>query len=290
MELVEHNTFPRLFNLGTFRLGLCKHGGEHVNLFRINQLVFSLTVELFDLGICAVTAACVVLKILAYGRNSLALVFTDMIEVSVNTRIDSLAVRNELFCLIKMLDGRSATVVTYAEKYHLRTGKSFISLNTLVLDISAVAVINMVRKNLASVRAFPIMYRVIGKIFLFRLTARSVVNIILHSCLFKKLRKHTVVTEGVNIVARIGYLAEILLIKSLRIEKMSDKGLSARNVTVGLNPHSACVFPASLFNSLLDLLEHLRLAELYPLVIGSAGRIENVVRVLNHSVKSRTEG
>ena len=83
------------------------------------------------------------------------------------------------------------------------------------MEVIAVAIKNMKSRNGASVGTVPIVKRAFGKILLFRITARTEINIVFHSRFSEKLRQHAIVTERVNIVARLGYCAEILLEKSL---------------------------------------------------------------------------
>ena len=114
-----------------------------------------------------------------------------------------------------MLFCRTAAVISDTVEKHLRVILIFISCNSLVTEVIAVAVKNMKSCNGASVGAVPIVKRAFGKILLFRITARTEINIVFHSRFSEKLGQHAIVTERVNIVARLGYCAEILLEKSL---------------------------------------------------------------------------
>ena len=68
MELVKHNSFPRIFYPFAVKRRTCYEVSEHIKLFRSDKLGFRPSVESFDLAVCTVATACVMLKVFVDKR------------------------------------------------------------------------------------------------------------------------------------------------------------------------------------------------------------------------------
>ena len=81
---------------------------------------------------------------------------------------------------------------------------------TGIVDISAVCVGNTECPDTASVGALPIVKLLGRKVQFFDPAVGAVINVIVNPRFFEDLRKHTVVSEGVDVVARLDGEAEML--------------------------------------------------------------------------------
>lgn len=105
----------------------------------------------------------------------------------------------------------------------------------------------------------------------------------------QELGQGRMVPEAVDGKADVGPTIKLLLEVALRVERLADKGLAARDVTVGLDPPTAREFPSPLGHPSLDLLEHAGVDALYPGVEGRGTDSEAKVGVLLHPVQRRAE-
>ena len=110
-------------------------------------------------------------------------------------------------------------------------------------------------------------------------------NEILHSCLFHDLRHAIAVAENVGKPAGLGRYAEPLLGIANAVEELTDKAFAGDDVTIRLNPHAADIFPATLFDSLLNLLEDVRIMNSHFLIHTCLALREDEVGILLHKTK-----
>ena len=110
-------------------------------------------------------------------------------------------------------------------------------------------------------------------------------NEILHSGLLHDLRHAIAVAENVGKPAGLGRYAEPLLGIANAVEELTDKALTGYDVTIRLNPHAADIFPATLFNSLLNLLEDVRIMNSHFLIHTCLALREDEVGILLHKAK-----
>ena len=110
-------------------------------------------------------------------------------------------------------------------------------------------------------------------------------NEILHSGFLHNLRHTIAVAENVGKPAGLGRYAEPLFGIANAVEELTDKALAGDDVTIRLNPHTADVFPATLFNSLLNLLEDVRIMNSHFLIHTCLALREDEVGILLHKAK-----
>src|SRR5437588_1698512 len=84
----------------------------------------------------------------------------------------------------------------------------------------------------------------------------------------QQLGQRAGVAETVGVEADFRGRSEARLKVALAKQRLADESLAARQVAIGLYPPAADGLPAAFRNAGLDLLEHLRLIGLDPLVVG----------------------
>ena len=144
-----------------------------------------------------------------------------------------------------------------------------------------------VRHDLTSVGRFPPEYA-LGYIRVF-VHAGAHEYVVSHSALYKKLRKHAVMTERVDIVAGMTYPSEFIIVIKLAVKSLSCKTLRRGDVAVGLNVPAVYDDPSALLNAFAYLSEHLGVGIFNPLVIRSGRAVEYCVVVLRKPVKRGAE-
>ena len=118
-------------------------------------------------------------------------------------------------------------MIADAEKYHHRLFFIIVMvIKSFFMNISAVAVRETECVYDASVRTLPEMEVIGRKIRLFKTVVGTLIDIIIDSRFFKKLRKHTVMTERVNIISCLYIETEVFFKEFLRIKQMAAESFA----------------------------------------------------------------
>ena len=105
---------------------------------------------------------------------------------------------------------------------------------------------------------------------------------------FQYLRKGPGITEYIRKPEIFHFFSEFLFYKFTSDKNLAGKGLSAGQIAVRFYPHAAVYFPASLFNSLFDLLINFREIFFYIFIKLGLGLKKNIFRKhFHHSQHSR---
>ena len=97
-------------------------------------------------------------------------------------------------------------------------------------------------------------------------------------------------TERIDIVADLAYLAEFLIVIKLAVERLTGEALGARHIAVRLHPPAVDGHPSALFDELGYLGKKLGVDLLDPFIIGSGGAGENKAVVFIEPVDCAAEG
>ncbi len=295
VELVEQHQLPRPLEVGDRVVHVGEHRRDRRPLLRPGKEVLRAPVPPLHPGVRRVTADRVVLQLAGVHRDLLAGLGQPVEERPRRAapQPGQPTGRIEPADAVQVGLRRPAAVVAHAVEHHQlrrvgrQLGERLVDLVPEIAAGAAVLVRDPVGQDPRAVRRLPPEVRA-GQRHLVRAGAHEDVGV--HTGLAQDLRQGRVVPERVHVAADGRRDAEAVLEVPLRVQRLADERLTARQVAVRLDPPAADLLPAPVRDPLADLREQVRVVFLDPRQVQHRVAGEHELGVLGHPVDRGREG